>query len=200
MRKTLNQILNQKLLFWLMFLIFTFLFIWAQNFKSLQPPSASEYAPNFWFDSREKYFPTDPLDFYFENDQEVEGRKAVEKYDHLSTDEKLSKIKLFFTIKDIGDEWVYEYWLFYVLNDFINEHFGDWESVFIFVDKLSKKITKVIGSAHGLGNELVVRSENKHLWVYIGKGSHANCPDEPPDEKCNFRSWNIREKWDGTKS
>lgn len=177
-------------------------FVWAQNNSSENPPSAENYTPNFWFDSDEKYFPADPLDFYFVSKtdktnllyyEEITGERAVAKYNALSLNEKLSKIKVFYTIKDQDREWVYEYWVFYVLNDFENGHYGDWESVFVVVDKNSGKIVRVNGSAHGSSNELNNLGNQKHVWVYVGNGSHANCPDKTNDGRCDFWTWNSRE-------
>lgn len=172
-------------------------FVWAHNFSGI-PPSAENYTPNFWFDSNEKYFPADPLEFYYENDEEIEGEKAIAKYNSLSLSEKLSNFKVFYTINDQGNEWVYEYWLFYVMNDFENGHYGDWESVFIFVDKNSGRIIRVNSSAHGSSNELNDVNNQNHIWNYVGNGSHANCPDEPANGRCDFFGWQFREgkDWD----
>lgn len=173
--------------------------VWAQNGAST-PPSPENFAPNFWFDSDEKYFPADPLDFYYENGEEIEGEKAIAKYNSLSLSEKLSKFKVFYTIKDQSNEWVYEYWVFYVMNDYENGHYGDWESVFVFVDKNKGKINKLVASAHGLfNNELSPPFESNRMWVYVGDGSHANCPDKIADGKCNFHLWNFGKQgqdWD----
>ena len=74
-----------------------------------------QYAPNFWFDSEEQYYPGNPLDFYYDVDlNELAGDAAVEKYSKLSLNEKLKNFVVFYDVKDSGDEWVYQYWLFYV--------------------------------------------------------------------------------------
>jgi len=38
----------------------------SQNLDDL----AEKYAPNFWFDSEEKYFPCDYSDYFYENSRE----------------------------------------------------------------------------------------------------------------------------------
>ncbi len=174
----------------------------AQNDLSSDFPQAANYAPNFWFDSEEKYFPCNPLDFYYDkNLNELSGADAQAKYGGLSLDKKLSNFRVFYEISDQGKEIVYQYWLFYVFNDgAINEHYGDWESVFIFVDRNTKKITKAIGSFHqgGVLNNEIPSEKLKnieHIWDYIGKGSHANCPDYEPDGECNFLLWRKFEDW-----
>lgn len=171
------------------------IFIFAQD--SSLPPSAQTYAPNLWFDSEEKYFPTDPLKFYFDDNlNEVTGQEAVDKYLALPLDEKLKNFQVFYHITDGGNEWIYQYWLFYVKNEFSNDHWGDWESVFVFVDKDTKKIIRIVGSAHGVMNNEIrfsKGSQENNIGVYVGKGSHANCPDKMTDGSCDFWFWKIRE-------
>ena len=162
-------------------------FVFAQGNLS-NYPSPRDYAPNFWFDSEEQYFPCDILDFYYdENFNEVAGEIAKQRYDNLSLEEKLNHFKVFYEIKDEGQEIVYEYYLVYVFNEFrINEHYGDGEKVFVYVDKNTKRINKIIGSAHIGGtlfgktfiahNQLNFPKEN-HINILVEKGSHANCPD-----------------------
>ncbi|MFY9457496.1 MAG: thermonuclease family protein, partial [Candidatus Spechtbacterales bacterium] len=168
--------------------------IWAQvGTDRADYPDAREYAPNLWFDSEEKYYPADPLDFYYDkNGEELSGKTAVAEYDKLSLDEKFGKVKVFYNINDAGDEIVYQYWLFYVMNNYENGHYGDWESVFVFIDKESKNINKAVGSAHGSGHVLEIKSQDaRHIWTYVGNGSHANCPDEKVDGTCDFFAWNL---------
>ncbi len=166
------------------------------------PPAVQNYAPNLWFSSGEKYYPVNPLDFYFENKQEIQGEKAVNKYNQLSLQEKLKKMNVLYHILDYGDEWVYQYWFFYVFNGSFglvkNEHYGDWEAVYVYVDKASKKINKVIGTAHQrrfFDTELNYPKTN-HIWSYIGNGSHANCVDQVDDGYCEFSRWRGFESWD----
>ncbi|MFH0906659.1 MAG: hypothetical protein V1829_00145, partial [bacterium] len=177
-----------------------FLFVDFVRADSISPP-ASNYAPNFWFSSDEKYYPVNPLDFYFENNQEINGQTAVDKYNELSFQAKLNNLTVFYYIKDEGDKWVYQYWFFYVFNDFPgitkNQHYGDWESVFVFVDKDSKKVIKVIGTAHQrkLFDTEIFNPSSEHIWTYIGQGSHANCIDDKADGYCDFFKWRKWEKW-----
>ncbi|MBI2577811.1 MAG: right-handed parallel beta-helix repeat-containing protein [Candidatus Wildermuthbacteria bacterium] len=172
--------------------------------------SVETYAPNLWFASTEEYFPTDPLKFYYDaNLNELNGEEARKKYNNLSREEKLANLAVFYHIDPLSNsqEIVYQYWLFYVFNDGKNEHYGDWEFVFVYVDKNSKEITKVIGSFHlgGATNTGVLESNKlkdvQHPWNYVAKGSHANCPDFEPDGQCNQVRWNAGEDgWSKTKS
>ena len=46
------------------------------------PPPANNYAPNLWFSSGEKYFPANPLDFYYENGQEIWHQNGLGSVDN----------------------------------------------------------------------------------------------------------------------
>ncbi len=191
----------QRLIVFLLLLVvfFSGFFVWADSNNS--PPSAKNYAPNFWFDSDERYYPVNPLDFYFENGLEISGELAVEKYDRLSFEQKINHFTVFYHIYDSGDEFVYQFWFFYIFNDFEeftkNKHYGDWEAVFVFVDKDSRKINKVIGTAHQrkLFDTEIYNPKNNHIWTYVGKGSHANCVDDEGDGKCEHKRWKYVEDW-----
>jgi len=164
-------------------------------------PDVREFAPNLWFDSEEKYYPTNPLDFYYdENLVEVAGGDARQKYDNLSQDGKLENFVVYYNIDDSGSDLVYQYWLFYVFNDSTNQHYGDWESVFAFLDSNTKEMKKVIGSFHqgSTFNTKAIQNDSvdtKHAWNYVGRGSHANCVDFEGDGACNSWQWNLKEEW-----
>ena len=82
---------------------FLFLLIIFASFffcaTSTVPSSAENYSPNLWFDSQEQYYPTNPLDFYFENNLEIDGEEAVNKYNQLSQQEKLNNLTVFYHIE-----------------------------------------------------------------------------------------------------
>jgi len=176
-------------------------FVSAQS-ESFTPSPAINYAPNLWFSQGEKYYPTNPLDFYFKNGEEVNGEIAVKKYNQLSVQEKLNNLTVLYHIEDEGNEWVYQYWFFYAFNDFKrltkNKHYGDWESVFVFVNKESGKINKAIGTAHQrqFFDTEIYSPGNNHVWGYVGEGSHAICVDKENDGNCDFSKWNTWESWD----
>jgi len=138
--------------------------------------------------------------------EEIPGEIVKAKYDSLSLEEKLKYFTVFYRIVDEGDEWVYQYWLFYVFNNsnyhlkyknyidyyFGNDHYGDFESVFVFVDKKTTKVSRVVGSVHNgteakiilLNNELI-NSEFGHVTVLIEKGGHGNYLDGNNDGMVN---------------
>ncbi len=190
-------------LFLLLAVVFSLahVFSWAQD-TNLTPPPAINYAPNLWFDSEEQYYPVNPLDFYYQNGEEIPGQVAVEKYNQLSFQDKLNKLTVFYHILDYNDQWVYQYWLFYVFNDSLglikNKHYSDWEAVFVFVDKQTGQVIKVIGTAHQreIFDTEIYEPETSHVWTYIGGGSHANCIDRQDDGACDRKRWKSFEKWD----
>ncbi len=152
----------------------------SQNLDDL----AEKYAPNFWFDSEEKYFPCDYSDYFYENSRERQGAQAKAIYDTLSTKEKIQAFKVFYHISQSSQETAIQYWLFYVFNDFDNQHYGDAESVTVFIDKQSGQIRKIIGSAHIgsqtkiiLANNELDHFQQQHINILVEKGSHANFPD-----------------------
>ena len=177
------------------FLIFSLFLLLIEGFfvfsifqtKNLPYPDPKNYAPNFWFDSEEKYFPCNPLDFnYDKNLQEIPAEKAKEKYDNLTKQEKLNHFAVFYHLVDDkeNDQWIYEYHLYYIFNEFTNEHYGDWERVDVYVDKNTKKPTKVIGFAHNGSKTKIILANNEldnpktnHQRILVEKGSHASCPD-----------------------
>jgi len=184
-----------------------FLFCANASFAS-SPPPAINYAPNLWFDSEEQYYPANPLDFYFEkNLEEIPGEIAKTKYENLSLEEKLKYFTVFYRIIDEGNEWVYQYWFFYVFNNsnysygdylFGNDHYGDFESVYVFVNKYTQNVNRIVGSAHN-GTELnwwsfplskaldikelefcnneIIYPNSRHIRVLVEKGGHPNYLD-----------------------
>jgi len=183
-------------------LVFLFAFLVLGQGNKNNPPSALNYAPNFQFDPEEEYYPADPLDFYFENGEEVEGEKARAKYYKLSFSDKIKNFVVFYHIEDEGGHWVYQYWIFCVFNDNLvgvkNKHYGDWEAVFVFVDKESGQVIRVVGTAHQrkIFDTEIVNPKTNHIWAYVANGSHAICVDEENDEKCDFKRWRKLERWD----
>ena len=103
-------------------------------------------------------------------------------------DKKKNKFTVFYHIAETKNkkQWVYEYFFYYAYNNFWNEHYHDWEGVFVFVDKETKKIVRAVSSAHHWyipNNEFFNPNlgENEHIWNYVEQGGHAGSPDEIGD-------------------
>jgi len=69
---------------------------------------------------------------------------------------------------------VYEYWLYYADNDFLNNHEHDWEKYFIYV---KDDIPLFAGISHhhkfNLFSWAELRKDNDHIIIGVGGGSHA---------------------------
>lgn len=79
---------------------------------------------------------------------------------------------------------VLQYWYFYAYNDFaisyggVNDHEGDWEAVFIFLQD-GEPVWTTYSSHIGKGKELgrawgETKLQETHPVVYVAAGSHAN--------------------------
>ena len=163
--------------------------------------SVEDYAPNFWFDSEEIYYPASPLDFYYDEElNEIGGKDVKKNYDNLSKQEKLDNFKVFYNIKDSGSELVYQYWIFYVFNDFRNKHYGDWESVSVFVNKGSGKPNRIIASSHIGTKTKIILANNEfsspkysNMNILIEGGSHASWIDGNMNGKAD--RWSDVDNW-----
>ncbi len=151
------------------------------------PPPASSYAPIFVFRSWESWFPCNP----FFNGVLPENFKLVNQeslYTLLSVNDKLSP-----PVAQVychgpychNQEWVYDYWVYYLFNDYerrgLQIHDSDWERVVVFVDKSTQEVNKIACSAHGFANiyDKSVGGEaiRDHQGVLVELGSHAMAPD-----------------------
>jgi parallel beta-helix repeat protein len=152
--------------------------------------SPEKYAPNLWFDSDESYYPIDPF-FYVDDINKITGKTSQLNYLALpEEDKKKNRFTVFYHVAETEDEtqWVYEYFFYYAYNEMpkINNHYHDWEAVFVFVNKETGEVVRVVSSAHHWyipNNEFFNPNlgENKHIWNYIEQGGHAGSPDEIGD-------------------
>jgi len=119
---------------------------------------------------------------------------AKTKYDALD-----SPTTVYYQKMDDGDYTVLQYWYFYAMNnwkeyDGLNNHEGDWESVFVYLDKESLEPRYIAYSAHRndgdpawnvLQYDSVRRSwesdeidrQGDTVTSYVALGSHANYPN-----------------------
>jgi hypothetical protein len=148
------------------------------EWEALVEASASKYAPNLWFDSTEELYPTSP----FFDDDDLSGEDNKDDYYALSFDQKMGNFTIYYHTVDAGEEIVYEYWFYYAYNNWINKHYHDWETVYVFVDKSTEEVTRVVASAHGEETPNNVLEdpqfvEGEHAGILIEGGSHASCTD-----------------------
>ena len=182
---------------------------------TVKKPEAILFAPNMWFGSTEHYFPITPF-FYTDDIYETSGEKSKTKYLGLTDDQKWDNFTVFYHVAETEDESVYEYWFYHAYNDFINEHYHDWETIYVFVDKNTEEVTRVVASAHGdwiPNNEYLNPqfAEGEHAGILVEEGSHASCTDrnnnglfEPITDVTNWDAygilfWNEEDQLNGCK-
>lgn len=139
---------------------------------------ALKYAPNLWFDSTEELYPTSP----FFDDGDLSGEDNKNDYYALSFDQKKDNFVVYHHTVDTGDEIVYEYWFYYAYNNWTNQHYHDWETVYVFVDKSTGEVTRAVASAHTdeIPNNVFENpqfAEGEHAGILVEGGSHASCTD-----------------------
>ena len=180
---------------------------------------AKKYSPKLYFHSNEKYFPTDVSalldnyeletrkylndDFYYRIEDEFVGNYEglqnnyektiyirIVEYDKYETDINLEDLSL----SEKQECITVQYWFFYIFNDFLNVHEGDWEVVECIwkgndlnsiIDN-NKHPDFVAFSQHNWvetlpWDDVEKEKENglaSHPVVYVALGSHANYPTE----------------------
>jgi hypothetical protein len=74
-----------------------------------------------------------------------------------------------------------QYWFFYVYNDFLNKHQGDWEQITVGLDEAMDEPMIVGFSSHDRGQSRLwerlspkLGRRDTHPIVYVARGSHAN--------------------------
>lgn len=139
---------------------------------------ARKYAPNLWFGSTEELYPTRP----FFDDDDPHGEDNKNDYYALSFEQKMDNFVVYYHKVDTGEEVVYEYWFYYAYNNWRNEHYHDWETVYVFVNKSTEEVTRVVASAHvgGFINNMLEEPQfaaGEHAGILVEEGSHASCTD-----------------------
>ncbi|MBU0569004.1 choice-of-anchor D domain-containing protein, partial [bacterium] len=147
--------------------------------------------------------PISPEDFKDFAPDNCNVKKYLETYS--TPRDKRNNMKVFYHIYDEGNSWIYQYWLYYPFNTFsteelyekmlINQHYGDWEKVFVWVDKESMRPTRVAGSAHNEWNPnpYLDNPPMNRPYIFVEKGSHANIvnkddiynPENPEEDYSN---------------
>jgi hypothetical protein len=83
---------------------------------------------------------------------------------------------------------ILQYWFFYVFNDFVNRHEGDWEQITLLLGAPPRYEPLEVGYSSHHAGEAKLWSEipdgegrkDDHLGVYVARGSHANYFDKEP--------------------
>ncbi|WAC05253.1 MAG: PKD domain-containing protein [Methanoregula sp.] len=143
------------------------------------PEDVKRYAPNLWFEDSENYYPINPF-FYVNDFDKINGENGKNSYLAMTKDQKINNITVLYHVDErIPDTKVYEYWFYYPFNDFLDQHYHDWETVFVFVDKTSGSVKKVVASSHSDWdpNNVLDNPGKDHSDILVECGSHASVID-----------------------
>ena len=163
---------------------------------------AQQYAPYFYFEEQETFFPVDVsyhidnsqlyligddteihffeenLSDYTTNDYYLDNQQGTINDGGIASDYTDSNLgyTVYSHVVSSGSNTIIQYWMFYAFNDGVmNQHEGDWEMVQIVFS--NEEPTQVMYSQHHSGQKAawdqVEKTEN-HIQVYVSRGSHAN--------------------------
>jgi hypothetical protein len=116
---------------------------------------AEMYAPEVYFDSHEKWYPTDPRPYESEHDGEVivDGFTALNDYTEAAeSSEQPPNPAVFYNAVAYEDSplAVVQFWMYAAFDQFTtNFHWHDWEVLHVFHDREIERPQLYVASAHG---------------------------------------------------
>ena len=144
---------------------------------------AERFAPSFYFDEYEKWFPTDPRPYEVEANGEpvVGGFDAFNGY-HERYEESTSPPDpvVFYHAVEYDDSplAVVQFWQYSVFDQFsTNFHWHDWEVLHVFVDTETREPQLHVASSHSRrvpNNEFLDPDPNRIPAILVELGSHSN--------------------------
>ncbi len=145
------------------------------------------YAPDLYFDRREKWFPTDVLAYSSEIDGElvVDGFHALIEYTREFTDPATPpRPTVYYHVTSATDDiFAIQYWMYEVFDQFtVNFHWHDWELLQIFIDIETREPVLLAASAHSRAspnNEFLEPDleDGQRPIVLAELGSHSSATD-----------------------
>lgn len=148
---------------------------------------AARYAPDFHFDRREKWFPTDALRYSTERDGEtiVDGFHALTEYtrDFHERGQPPAPTVYWHAHDATETVFVIQYWMYSVFDQFtVNFHWHDWELVQVFIEAETLEPVLISASAHSRAspnNEFIEPnlSRGRHPVILAELGSHSSATD-----------------------
>ncbi len=143
---------------------------------------AEEFAPALYFDTNEKWFPTDPRQFESEQDGStiVDGFDAFEGYVNAGGSEDPPEPSVFYHVVEYEDAplAVVQFWLYSAFDQFsTNFHWHDWELLQVFVDTDSGEPQLHVASAHSRSapnNEHLDPDPDQQPRLLSELGSHSS--------------------------
>ncbi len=144
---------------------------------------AERFAPSFYFDEYEKWFPTDPRHYELEEDGEtvVGGFEAFNGY-HERYDESASPPDptVFYHAVEYTESplAVVQFWQYSAFDQFsTNFHWHDWEVLHVFVDTDTGEPQLHVASSHSRkvpNNEFLDPDPDRIPAILVELGSHSN--------------------------
>ncbi len=144
---------------------------------------AERFAPSLYFDTYEKWFPTDPRPYETESDGEtvVSGFDAFDGY-HERYDEAEAPPNptLFYHAVEYTDSplAVIQFWQYSAFDQFsTNFHWHDWEVLHVFVDTETDEPQLYVASSHSRkvpNNEFLDPDPERIPAILVELGSHSN--------------------------
>jgi len=142
---------------------------------------AEQFAPDLFFDARERWFPTDPRPYVStrDGDRIVDGFDALEGYVTRTRDRETPPDPTVFyrVVEYSGRLAVVQYWLYTAFDQFsTNFHWHDWELLQAFVDRRTGRPVLFSASAHSrsVPNNEHVDPATARPAVLSELGSHSS--------------------------
>ncbi|AUX08380.1 hypothetical protein AArcSl_0733 [Halalkaliarchaeum desulfuricum] len=144
---------------------------------------AERFAPSFYFDTYEKWFPTDPRHYEIEADGEsvVGGFEAFNGYHERFDDpDSPPDPTVFYHAVEYDDSplAVVQFWQYSAFDQFsTNFHWHDWEVLHVFVDTDSNEPQLHVASSHSRrvpNNEFLDPDPDRIPAILVELGSHSN--------------------------
>jgi len=154
--------------------------------SSIDPELAQElavqFAPTLYFDTNERWFPTDPRPYTSEQDGEtvVTGFDALNGYHEAFTEGQPPSPTVFYNVVGYEDSplAVVQFWLYSAFDQFTtNFHWHDWEVLHVFVDTEIEEPQLYVASSHSRtvpNNEFLDPEPEAIPRVLSELGSHSS--------------------------
>ena len=143
---------------------------------------AERFAPTIRFDSRERWFPTDPRQFERDRDGDtvVDGFDALNGYVEAGGHEDPPEPRVFYNVREYAESplAVVQFWLYSAFDQFTtNFHWHDWELLQVFVDTDSGDPQLYVASSHSRSvpnNEFLDPDPGGRPRILSELGSHSS--------------------------
>ena len=143
---------------------------------------AERFAPTIRFDSRERWFPTDPRQFERDRDGDtvVDGFDALNGYVEAGGHEDPPEPRVFYNVREYAESplIVVQFWLYSAFDQFTtNFHWHDWELLQVFVDTDTDDPQLYVASSHSRSvpnNEFLDPDPDGRPRILTELGSHSS--------------------------